>query len=153
MRAATSPALRYPSRAVSWPPEASPYPRATSRPAFITETVFSHPSKLALVETALAAGYRVVLYHVHVRLADMSVARVAGRTVMGGHAVPEQKIRERYDRNPALIRQAAGLAHATLVFDNSKRGLPPRWLLTLEHGVVVVQTKSHIPDWAARLYL
>ena len=115
------------------------------RRSFITETVFSHPSKLALVQTALAAGYRVVLYHVHVRLPDMSVARVAARTVMGGYAVPEQKIRERYDRNQALIRQAAVLAHATLVFDNSKRGLPPRWLLTLEQGVVVAQTKSDIP--------
>lgn len=123
------------------------------RRSFVTETVFSHPSKLALVETALAAGYRVVLYHVHVRLPGMSVARVAARAVVGGHAVPENKIRERYERNLPLIRQAAARASATLVFDNSKRGHPPQWLLSLDHGVVIAQTHRPIPDWAVRLYL
>lgn len=46
------------------------------RRSFVTETVFSHPSKLELVTTALDAGYRVVLYHVNVRHPDMAVARV-----------------------------------------------------------------------------
>ena len=114
---------------------------------------FSHSSKLALVETVLAADYRVVLYHVHVRLPGMSVARVAARTVVGGHAVPENKIRERYERNPSLIRQAAARASVTLVFDNSKRGHPPQWLLSLEHGVVTARADMPIPDWATRLYL
>lgn len=77
------------------------------RRSFVTETVFSHPSKLKLVETALAAGYRVALYHVNVRRPEMSIARVAARVAVGGHRVPQDKIRERYERNPPLIRRAA----------------------------------------------
>lgn len=121
--------------------------------SFVTETVFSHPSKLKLLETALNAGYRVVLYHVNVRLPEMAIARVNARAVMGGHAVPEHKVVERYQRNQPLIRQAAALASTVLVFDNSKRGQPPRWLLALRHGELVAQCRQDIPDWAVRLYL
>lgn len=124
-----------------------------ARRSFVSETVFSHPSKLALIETALAAGYRVVLYHVNVRHPDMSVARVAARVVMGGHPVPENKIRERYDRNQTLIRDAANLATITHVYDNSRLGRPPRWLLTLKNGHIVDQCALPLPDWTVSLYL
>lgn len=123
-----------------------------ARRTFVTETVFSHSSKLELVEIALAAGYRVVLYHVNVRHAGMSVARVNARVATGGHAVPEQKILERYQRNQAIIRRAADMASVTMVFDNSKAGQPPRWLFTLHHGQVAEKTADVVPDWAERLY-
>ena len=47
-----------------------------AKQSFITETVFSHPSKLALVDTALARSY---LVHLHVIMlpVDVAVARVA----------------------------------------------------------------------------
>lgn len=125
----------------------------SERRSFVSETVFSHPSKLALIQTALDAGYRVVLYHVNVRHADFSVARVAARVIMGGHPVPEDKIRQRYDRNPALIREAARWATVTHVYDNSRVGQPPRWLLTLERGEIVRQCRDEaLPDWARVLY-
>ncbi|MGB7758071.1 MAG: zeta toxin family protein [Salinisphaera sp.] len=124
-----------------------------ARRSFVTETVFSHPSKIELVEAALAAGYRVVLYHVNVRLPNISVARVAARVATGGHPVAEDKIRQRYERNRTLIRRAAEQASVTHVFDNSKRGQPPRWLLTLEHGVLVAQSQGDCPEWAEVLYL
>lgn len=124
-----------------------------ARRSFVTETVFSHPSKVELIETALAAGYRVVLYHVHVRLPTMSVARVAARVATGGHPVAETKIRERYERGQALIRRAAAKASVTHVFDNSRRGNPPAWLLTLEQGVVARRVGNPLPAWAERLYL
>ena len=63
---------------------------------FIAETVFSHPSKLDLIDTAHAAGYTVVL-HVLLIPEDLAVRR--RRTtgcIAGGHDVPENKIRERY---------------------------------------------------------
>jgi len=46
------------------------------RRSFITESVFSHPSKVDLVTRAVEAGYRV---HLRVLMvpADLSVARVA----------------------------------------------------------------------------
>jgi len=71
--------------------------------SFVTESTFSHPSKLDLVDAARAAGFRVVMFHVSLRSADLSVLRVASRTREGGHDVPEDKIRERYQRNQALL--------------------------------------------------
>ena len=71
--------------------------------SFVSELTFSHESKLALIQEAKDAGFRVVMYHVNVRSADLSVRRVALRTKEGGHNVPENKIRERYVRNQSLI--------------------------------------------------
>jgi predicted ABC-type ATPase len=119
--------------------------------SFVAETVFSHPSKLDLLRQARMAGYTINLYHLHVRHADISVARVAQRVVEGGHAVPEAKTRERHARNQALIREATLLADVTRVYDCSRYARPPRWLMTLVRGRVVKLERS-LPGWARALY-
>lgn len=65
--------------------------------SFISETVFSHSNKVRLVADCVEAGY---LVHLHVIMVpvDLAVQRVRERVRRGGHAVPEQKIRERYER-------------------------------------------------------
>jgi predicted ABC-type ATPase len=119
--------------------------------SFITESTFSHPSKLALVESARAAGFDVVIFHVNVRQPDLSVARVAQRVLEGEHDVPEDKIRERYDRNPPLIRQAALAADQAFVYDNSRLNQPMARVLALRQGRVVV-VGDDLPAWARTLY-
>lgn len=86
--------------------------------SFIAETVFSHPSKLELIDRAHQAGYVVVLHVVLVPV-ELSVARVAERVVEGGHAVPESKIRERFARLWSLVVDAIARADHTTVYDNS----------------------------------
>ncbi len=56
--------------------------------SFIAETVFSHPSKLELIDTAHAAGYTVVV-HVVLIPEELAVQRVSHRVSAGGHDVPE----------------------------------------------------------------
>jgi len=119
--------------------------------SFITESTFSHPSKLALVETARAAGFEVIVFHVNVRLPELSVARVAQRVLEGEHDVPEDKIRERYERNPPLIRQAACAADHAFVYDNSRLNQPMARVLALRQGKVVVLGDA-LPAWARSLY-
>jgi predicted ABC-type ATPase len=104
-----------------------------------------------LVRDAKAAGYEVLLYHVNVRSPVLSVARVADRVDKGGHPVPEDKIRQRYDRNQPLIREAAKLADRVYVFDNSALGKPHELVLILKCGEVVRVSKD-IPAWARQLY-
>ena len=116
-----------------------------------TESTFSHPSKLALVREAKAAGYGVRLYHVNVRSADLSVKRVARRVDEGGHPVPEDKTRERYERNQPLIRQAALIADRADVFDNSEFGKNPVRVLTLRDGQATFVSEK-MPTWARTLY-
>jgi predicted ABC-type ATPase len=122
-----------------------------SRKSFVSESTFSHPSKLELLADAAAVGFRVVLYHVNVRTADLSVARVARRVRQGGHDVPEDKVRERYERNQALIRKAALQADRTFIYDNSIIGKPPRLLIELRAGNVH-RVAENIPEWARTLY-
>ena len=59
----------------------------------LAETVFSHPSKLDLLDEAHARGYTVVA-HALLIPEELAVERVARRVSAGGHRVPQDKIRE-----------------------------------------------------------
>jgi predicted ABC-type ATPase len=89
-----------------------------NRQQFMAETVFSHPSKLVLVERAQAAGYFVAL-HVLMLPEELAVARVAARVAHGGHSVPEAKIRERYQRLWPQVAVAAAMVQSAAFWDNS----------------------------------
>lgn len=93
------------------------------REPFIAESVFSHPSKLDLLDAASAAGYTIEL-HVLLVPEDLTVHRVAHRVASGGHAVPEDKIRSRYQRLWPLVADAIGRADAARVWDNSRHDGP-----------------------------
>ncbi|MDM0057604.1 zeta toxin family protein [Variovorax fucosicus] len=121
------------------------------RIGFVSESTFSHPSKLELVAEARRAGFRVVLYHVNVRRPELSVARVAQRVGEGGHDVPEDKIRERYERNQPLIRAAALQADYAFVYDNSRLNVAPERLLAFTQGRVTAAATAQ-PAWAQQLY-
>jgi predicted ABC-type ATPase len=101
--------------------------------SFITETVFSHPSKVDLVARATTLGY---LVHLHVVLVPegLAVARVAARVAQGGHDVPTEKIRQRYARLGALVVAARDLADRSTFYDNSRAASPFRVVATYDRG-------------------
>ena len=51
-----------------------------------------------LTELKDTSGYRVNLVFLWLREPDLAVARVAGRVKLGGHSIPEDTIRRRFDR-------------------------------------------------------
>jgi predicted ABC-type ATPase len=122
-----------------------------ARQSLVTESTFSHSSKVDLVRTAKEMGYRVVIYHVSVDSVDLAVARVNTRVSNDGHPVPEDRIRGRYERNGPLIREAILLAGRGYVFDNSRLGEPPRRLITFVDSLAI-QVVDDLPKWAADLY-
>lgn len=111
--------------------------------SFITETVFSHPRKLDLLDEAIARGY---LVHLHVILlsVEATVRRVAERVRDGGHDVPERKIRERYARLWDLIAPARSVADRVELFDHSTARPPFRRVAVYEHGLPIGS-----PGWPA----
>ena len=119
--------------------------------SFATETVFSHPSKLELVRQAKAQGFAVILLHVGVATAELAVERVRSRVQEGGHAVPEQKTRNRYDRSGPLIREAMLLCDQGHVFDNSRLNTPPERIIGSTAGRVSF-VKPVLPNWALAIY-
>jgi predicted ABC-type ATPase len=89
------------------------------RGSFAAETVFSHPSKLELLERAAAANYRTYL-HVVLVSKELAVARVAKRVEYGGHFVPPDKIEQRFERIWPLVAAAVPLADEATVYDNAR---------------------------------
>jgi len=118
---------------------------------FVTETVFSHPSKLDLLDEARTRGFTVIVLHVGVNSPELSVARVGGRVHEGGHDVPEDKIRARHERGAALIRLAVLRADRGMVFDNSALNQPPRHCLTFSDGRLIF-AQTRLPAWVRTTY-
>jgi predicted ABC-type ATPase len=113
----------------------------------VTETVFSHPSKLELIDEAQSKGFTVIVIHVGVDTPDLSVARVEE----GGHIVPEDKICARYERGAPLIRATALKADRGMIFDNSRLNEPPSHCLTFANGRLAVAL-PRLPDWIRSVY-
>ena len=111
------------------------------RRSFSAETVFSHESKLQLMRDAADLGYLVVLRVVLIP-EDLAVARVADRVEVGGHHVPEDKVRGRYQRLWGHVRQAITIADETVVYDNTSASTPLRRIAVFGHGSLI-----GTPDW------
>ena len=89
---------------------------------FSFETVFSHRSKLDIMQVAVAEGYKVYLYFVSTESPDINIFRVETRKQLGGHDVPSDKIVSRYYRSLDLLYEACQLAYQVFFFDNSEDG-------------------------------
>ncbi|MCL1801038.1 MAG: AAA family ATPase [Promicromonosporaceae bacterium] len=109
--------------------------------SFITETVFSHHSKLDLVKMAIRVGYEVNLSVILIPL-DNTIHRVSERVARGGHQVPTSKIISRYGRLWRLIAEASLLTDRTDFYDNSSASSPFQLVATLEYGRMV-----GTPNW------
>ena len=118
---------------------------------FVTETVFSHSSKLELIVQARTAGFTIIVMHVGVDTPDLSVARVGARVEEGGHIVPEDKIRARYVRGAPFIRAAVLKVDRGMVFDNSSLNQPPSHCLTFANGRLVFAA-PRLPCWIRSVY-
>jgi predicted ABC-type ATPase len=115
-----------------------------NRKSFITETVFSHPSKLQLMRDAHSSGFRVTL-HVVMIPEELAVARVRARVHNSGHDVPEQKVRARFHRLWPLVTEAIALADESFVYDNTLAVNPHRLIATFLSGRI--SGKADWPAW------
>lgn len=120
--------------------------RMAERQSFVTETVFSHPSKFELLREAVAAGYLVNLEVVAVPV-ELSVARVASRVRVGGHDVPEIKVRERDARLWSLVAEAITIAHESHVYVNTTAARAFTLAATFRQGTLVGPARS--PAWTS----
>ena len=87
---------------------------------FTFETVLSTDRNLRLLKKAKEQGYFVRCIYVLTANADINVARVSARQAIGGHGVPEDKIRSRYSKALALIPQLVEVCDILHVYDNTK---------------------------------
>jgi predicted ABC-type ATPase len=123
--------------------------------SFTFETVMSHRSKVNLLEQAQRLGYRTYLYFVATDDPAINISRVRNRVGQGGHAVPEDKIEERYHRSLNLLMDAIRHSHRAYVFDNSTDAQNPShtWLAEITEGRMLELKTGQIPAWFKRAVL
>ena len=123
---------------------------------FAFETTLGGRTITALLDDALTAGLEVRIWYVGLDTVERHIARVRRRVARGGHDIPDQKIRERYDGSRlTLIRLLPRLTEFRL-YDNSPESDPaeghapqPELLLHMVKGRIVTTCDlAAAPAWA-----
>lgn len=123
------------------------------------ETTLGGKTIPSLLERALVLRIDVKMWYVALATVELHLARVQARVSRGGHDIPPEKIRERYDRSRQnLVRLLPGLTELR-VFDNSADGDPqtgqtpaPFLVLHTANGKILTMCQPvNVPEWAKPL--
>jgi len=115
------------------------------RASFTFETVMSSTDKIDVLCWAQTQGYKTYLYFVATDDPAINVDRVRRRVAGGGHDVPEDKIRSRYNRSLGNLRAAVKCSDRAYIFDNSGQALV--WLAEVTGGADLALRDSNVPAW------
>ena len=88
---------------------------------FTFETVLSTDRNLNLLKRAKENGYFIRGIYVLTASSEINIARVKVREASGGHGVPEDKIRSRYDKALALVPELIRMCDILHIYDNSEK--------------------------------
>jgi predicted ABC-type ATPase len=109
-----------------------------------------------LLREAAKAGHRLRVWFCGLESVELHLERVRARVAGGGHDIPEEKIRERWDGSRKNLIRLLPHAHRVRLYDNSAeadpaRGETPRPRLLLEmtdRKITAPDDLSGAPDWA-----
>jgi len=113
--------------------------------SFTFETVMSSPDKITVLRKAQSQGFRTYLYYVATEDPEINISRIRYRIEMGGHSVPEEKIKSRYSRSLDLLIDAVKLTHRAYIFDNSSH--EHIWLAEITNGRELEMKSDFMPIW------
>ena len=119
--------------------------------SFVSETVFSHASKLALIEEAQARGFFVMLLVVALDQPERLLERVAQRVAEGGHPVPAERILARYPRTLVNLTQAVRLADAAVLYDSQDVTPGTHTAVAMCKGTWTKALVQPLPQWAQQV--
>ena len=126
------------------------------RHSYFFETTLGGETIVGLLESALDARLEVRVWYAGLASPELHIARVAARVAKGGHAIPDEDIRRRYDNSRLnLIRLLPRLSELQ-IHDNSAEADPaqgdapkPRLLLHwLDGAIVAPDDFTGTPRWA-----
>ncbi len=126
------------------------------RKDFAFETTLGGNTMPALLKKAASSGIEVRIWYAGLEGAELHIARVQSRVAMGGHDIPEAKIRERYAQSRMRLIELLPVLTELKVFDNTEEGDPekgqapsPKLLLHMNRGKIVETYDLHrMPQWA-----
>ena len=106
------------------------------RESFVFETVLSDPvgEKVEQLTSYAVLGYTVVLIFIRIDGFEESIKRVAMRVSQGGHDVPDDKLRARFERTQANLKRAIECLPHVLVYSNHDLAKPYQLVELYENG-------------------
>lgn len=111
---------------------------------FTVETVLSDIRKLEYIRLAKKLGYRIYLYFVSTKDVEINIRRVAQRVAQGGHDVPEDKVRKRYEKSLQNLFETIKLCDRAYLFDNSSE----EWICLAEFDQdTLILHEDIVPAW------
>src|SRR3989339_102421 len=90
--------------------------------SFAVETTFSSKDYIGRINNWKSSGYYIIVYYLKLQSVELAIERVKLRVSKGGHNIPEDVIRRRYERGWLNFQQIyKHLADVWTVFDNSEK--------------------------------
>lgn len=108
---------------------------------FTFETVLSTERNLQLLEEAKQAGYVIRAVFVLTRDASINIERVKNRVAAGGHDVPCEKIKSRYDKSLKNFASLSRIADHTTAVDNT--GESPDIICEIKDGAATITPNQY----------
>jgi predicted ABC-type ATPase len=129
-----------------------------TRRSYAFESTLGANTMPRLLREAAESGLKVMVWFVGLSTPEQHIARVRARVATGGHDIPEEMIRQRWDTSRRNLIALMPFLADLWVFDNSQEGdrsaktiPPPRELLYWSDGAIVspdVEALATTPDWA-----
>jgi predicted ABC-type ATPase len=111
-----------------------------AKASFAIESTLSGKTYVTMIREAKAQGYRFLLHYIRIGSGDQAVGRVGLRVRIGGHDVPEDDIRRRFDRSRRhFIEDYVPLADEWVLWDNASPP-PQRIADSSKHTLEQLQT-------------
>ncbi len=109
-----------------------------------------------LLEEAARAGHLLHIWFCGLESPELHLRRVRARVAHGGHDIPEDKIRERWNGSRENLIRLLPHIHHLRVYDNSAEGDPavgiapsPVLILEMKAGKITAPADlTRVPDWA-----
>ena len=127
---------------------------------FVFETTLGANTMTELLIQAAEAGFEVHAWYAGLASPEQHIARVRARVKRGGHDIPEQDIRRRFEHSRLNLIRLMPYLTTLRVFDNSVDADPeagnqpiPRLVLRVEKRAVITDAKDlgSTPEWARPL--
>jgi predicted ABC-type ATPase len=116
--------------------------------SFVSETVFSHESKITLIDEAKLHGFQVMLLVVGLDNPELLLKRISHRVKEGGHDVPADRVLARYPRTLANLKIAIPKAQLAILYHTDGAGFTPHYSVAVCQNGVIVRRDSALPQWA-----
>ncbi|MBR6229801.1 MAG: zeta toxin family protein [Eubacterium sp.] len=111
--------------------------------SFNQETTLCGHSIFRNIFKAKELGYSIELSYVGLRTAEIAIERVAQRVRDGGHGIPEEDIRRRYNESLINLKKIIPFCDRARIYDNTQRF----GIVAVFNNGVCVDRIDDIPDW------